>query len=271
MSKKQYCFQITPKNETFNSDALKLYIKNLYIKKGVLEKSFLVIFVPSEDSTCIVLKTSGKEKIKLIEDVNKGLTGKDLKWRNITLGKPTEFIEGAQTWFDKVVKAKKGQKWTSIVQNGPNFPHITKPYKLQRGKLMYNGKMYILTLKEEQAAMFYAKRLVSEEDGNVVDKLTKDEVFNTNFWKDFKEILSPSHKSVFKSFNKLGWKNLKDIVRQQKSVTLTQEEKDLKKVDSIETSRYYGYSYLDGNREQVGNFNVEPIGLFMGRGKNPLH
>ena len=270
MSKKQYCFQITPKNVPFDSNALKLYIKNLYIAKGVSDSSFLVIFVPSEDSTCIVLKTSGKEKIKLIENINKGLTGKTLKWRNITLGKPTEFIEGAQTWFDDNKVEKKGQKWTSIVQKGPNFPHITKPYKLEGGKLMYNGTMYILNSKEEQAAMFYAKRLVSEEDGNVVDKLTKDQVFNTNFWKDFKKILSPSHKSIFKSFNKLGWKNLKDIVKQQKSVTLTEEEKELKKVDSIETSRYYGYSYLDGNREQVGNFNVEPVGLFMGRGKNPL-
>lgn len=31
----------------------------------------------------------------------------------------------------------------------------------------------------------------------------------------------------------------------------------------------YGYCLLDGHREKIGNFRVEPPGLFRGRGEHP--
>ena len=31
----------------------------------------------------------------------------------------------------------------------------------------------------------------------------------------------------------------------------------------------YGYALVDGYKEKVGNFRVEPPGLFRGRGKHP--
>lgn len=42
-----------------------------------------------------------------------------------------------------------------------------------------------------------------------------------------------------------------------------------KKVRNEELKRYYGYAYLDGHREKVGNFTIEPQSIFMGRGDNP--
>jgi len=275
---KQYCFKIiNPEKLDFDPEALKLYIKTLYIGKGKTKFNkkdkpfpFVVIFVKRENNTCIVLNTKGKAKIDRIEKINKGLKSSHLQWEGLTLGKPAEFIEGTQTWFNDTNTKKKGQKWVSIVQVGPYFPHITKPYTPLGGKLMYEGRMYKLNPQEEQLAMLYAKRIVSEKDGDVVDRLTTDGVFNRNFWNDFKKHLSSKNKAVFKSFNKLSWKNLVSLERQQKANKPTDADKLKKKVENIEIKREYMYAYLDGNKEQVGNFTVEPVGFFMGRGKNPL-
>ena len=49
----------------------------------------------------------------------------------------------------------------------------------------------------------------------------------------------------------------------------TKRKKGIKRVKDEERKREYGYSILDGKREKVGNFTVEPASIFMGRGKNP--
>jgi DNA topoisomerase-1 len=159
-------------------------------------------------------------------------------------------------------------KWVSIVQNGPCFTHILEPYQPLGCKLMYDGKMYKLKPEEEKVAMLYAKRIVSEKHGSVVERLTKDEVFNKNFWKDFKSYLTDKHKRVFKHFDKIGWKDLKKKARNLKKLTKKEKKDKLRRKE--EKKRQYGWVKLDDNMEQVGNFTVEPIGIFMGRGKNPL-
>ena len=50
----------------------------------------------------------------------------------------------------------------------------------------------------------------------------------------------------------------------------TDKEKLAKKIKTEERKLKYGYAYIDGHLEKVGNFSVELPGLFMGRGKNPL-
>lgn len=53
----------------------------------------------------------------------------------------------------------------------------------------------------------------------------------------------------------------------KKSLT-TAEKKELKKVkDALEEP--YASCFLDNRKEKVGNFRVEPPGLFRGRGEHP--
>lgn len=56
--------------------------------------------------------------------------------------------------------------------------------------------------------------------------------------------------------------------RAKKKALTTAEKKELKKAkDEMEAK--YMYCMLDGRKEKVGNFRVEPPGLFRGRGEHP--
>jgi DNA topoisomerase-1 len=277
MNKKVYCFDIgNPDNVDFDPTALKQYVKTLYMGRGkdTFTKGdpppFIVTFHRDDDDVCIRLTSVGKKNIERIENINKKIPTKKLHWHGLVLGKPHEWGVAQQSWWDAENEKKKGGRWVSIVQRGPYFTHIEEPYKLIGGKLMYNGRMYKLTPEEEKVAVLYAKRLASEESGGVVDRLTKQGVFNDNFWMDFKTYLTPEHKKIFKDFERIGWRDFTRKVEKMKETNPTEAEKRLKLVHNEEKKRKYGYAKLDGNLEQVGNFTVEPVGIFMGRGKNPL-
>ena len=275
---KQYCFNISnPDNVDFDPNALRDHVERFYIggskkkfSKTEARKAFFMIFANTIDgkSVCIRLTTRGKKNIERIEAINKNIQAS--KWNGLELSKPYEWGTAQQSWWDTEQPKKPGEKWVSILQRGPYFTHLEDPYHPLGGKLMYAGRMYNLTPEEEKVAMLYAKRIVSEEGGGVVDSLTKDSKFNKNFWTDFKTYLTPEHKRVFKDFNKIGWRDLTKKAEILKAHKPTNEEKRAKMIRNEEKKREYGYARLDGNLEQVGNFTVEPVGLFMGRGKNPL-
>ena len=56
--------------------------------------------------------------------------------------------------------------------------------------------------------------------------------------------------------------------REQKK-NITKEEKETIKAEKKEIEEKYGYAIIDGRREKVGNFRIEPPGLFRGRGDHP--
>ena len=275
MSMKQYCFDIkNPKKIDFNPDALKSYIYSLYTGKGEVkfpkEKApFFPIYVSIENSVCIRLTTKGKKNIERIEKINKGLKPSKLKWKGLILSKPYEFVVTQQAWWEPSEKKDDKVRWVSIVQRGPYFKDLMEPYKPIGGSLMYGGKNYKLTPKEEKVAVLYAKRLLSEKSGTITQLVTKDAVFNRNFWKDFKTYLTPEHRKIFKDFKRIGWSKLVKKLEVEKEKKPTKAEKDAKKARTEELKREYGYAKLDGKIEAVGNFTVEPVGLFMGRGKHP--
>jgi DNA topoisomerase-1 len=51
--------------------------------------------------------------------------------------------------------------------------------------------------------------------------------------------------------------------------TMTKEEKEVAKKEKKELEDKYGSVLVDGRKEKVGNFRVEPPGLFRGRGAHP--
>ena len=275
---KQYCFDIAiPKDVDLDDPTrLKKYVKSLYVGDGKFSKDsvpLIVLFVRVDNNVCVRLKTKGAKNIDLIEKINKNLSEKQLEWNGLQLSRPYEFLEGEQTWWhsDEAKRPKKpGERWVSIVQQGPYFTHIYEPYVAIGGQLMYDGVMYDLTPTEEEIAMLYARRLLSEENESVVVKLTKDTTFNNNFWSGFQKYLTKEHKKIFKKFSKIGWKNLVSKAGALKEKKPTEEEKELKLIRNSEKKRTYGYALLDGKREQVGNFTVEPVGLYMGHGKHPF-
>ena len=59
------------------------------------------------------------------------------------------------------------------------------------------------------------------------------------------------------------------IERKEQKKIRTKEEKAAEKVEKEKLMEKYGYALVDGHKQKVGNFRVEPPGLFLGRGAHP--
>ena len=272
----EYCFNISNPHKVKYDDAdLKKFVTNLYI--GTNEPKFkkdekipFVVITGDNNTICIKMTGVAKKHIARIEAIHNSLTPANLKWKdNISLSKPLLYEVKVEQWWKDDFK-KGGKKWTSIRQRGPYFTHIMQPDKFLGASLKYEGKDYKLSSKEEKVASFYAKRIISEKGGGVIEEKTKkDKVFNTNFWNDFKKYLSNEHKRIFKDFNKIGWDNIVEKIKAEKERGITKEEATAKKIANAEKEKEYGYAILDGNKAKLDNYTVEPAGIFMGRGEQP--
>lgn len=275
----QYCYNIETDLEEIDSDKLKNYISNLYRRKkfdSAFDKDenlpFIVLYSEKDKQVCIKMTSRAKKNVERIEDIHKKLRAPDLKFTSeIKLSKPFLFELQQCAWWDEECKINQGQKWTSLSHRGPYFTHLLEPYEPHGAPIIYEGKRYKLSPKEERIANFYARRIISEDSGNVTQKWTKDAVFNKNFWNDFKSYLSPEHKKIFKDFSKMKFtpivKKLTAIKESEKDLTAAQ--KQAKKVKAAEKKQNYGFAMINGIREPLGNFTIEPAAIFYGRGDNP--
>ena len=268
----QYCFRIKTSKE-INWDKLKNYVKKLYTRKSDIFKAkfpFFVLANKSEREVCVKLKGSSKRNLQEIERVHNSLKSTDLIVNSSTkLEKPTlfalEIIERAE------IQREGEKKWSSIVQSGPYFPHLSEPYKSLNGEIMYKGKKYKLSQSEEKAAVLWADLLYRESLGNLTERRSADSTFRKNYWSSFKKYLSKDHKKVFKKFSEIGWKPLvaKVASRKEKIKGRTKEQKEKIATKNKEKECKYGYAYLDHKREKLDSYAVELQGLFIGRGKHP--
>ena len=269
---KQYCYDIINTKEVpFDESKLETFLKNLYIGEDKFENEDKLPFViiTTDSKICILVKGRGKKNIELIENIHSSLKKTDLKFNsNIKLNNPVLFDIKQVNWWQDGKKRDSSVKWNTLTHNGPYFTHIMEPYEYLEASLIYNDVKYKLSPKEEEVASFYAKRLISESKGDNVENLTKDKVFNNNYWTDFKEYLTPKHKSVFKVFSKIGWQDIIQKIEEQKN-NITEEDKLKRKIKLEKKKHKYGIAIIDGNEEKVGNFVVEPSAIFYGRGQNP--
>lgn len=62
-----------------------------------------------------------------------------------------------------------------------------------------------------------------------------------------------------------------DYFNQQRELkkNMTKEEKLAVKEEKKAIDDHYGWAFIDGRKEKVGNFRIEPPGLFRGRGDHP--
>lgn len=268
----QYCFDIENTGSSIVPSHLKNYVKNLY--KDQFEKEdedlpFITIYAESDKSVCIILTGRSKKSMELIEAINESLTDKQLRYKGIKLSRPYLFDVDTCAWWEDDNVEKSGKRWTNMTHRGPYFGHLIEPYKHLKSYLKYDGKKYYLNPEEEKIAGFYAKRLISEKGGGVTEIITDNNTFNKNFFADFVTYLSPEKRKIFKHINKIGWDDLIKKIEINKPSELTKAQKREKRITTEERKREYGYAFLDGKREKVGNFIVEPASIFMGRGKNP--
>jgi DNA topoisomerase-1 len=135
-------------------------------------------------------------------------------------------------------------KWTTLQHNGVLFPPL---YKYNKIPLVYNGKEYILNPLAEEFLTYYVKYLNTD--------YIKKSQFKKNFWKDFKKILKNDD---IKSLDTCDFKYFVKYL-----------EKKPKTEKNTDVEESYKFAYVDGKKTSVGNFRVEPPGIFLGRGDHP--
>ncbi|XP_010252639.1 PREDICTED: DNA topoisomerase 1 alpha-like [Nelumbo nucifera] len=152
----------------------------------------------------------------------------------------------------------EGQKWTTLEHNGVIFP---PPYKPHGVKMLYNGQPVDLTPEQEEVATMFAVMKDTEY-------ATKQK-FVENFMNDWKVILGKNH--VIKKFELCDFTPIYEWHQREKEKKkqMSAEEKKALKEEKLKQEEKYMWAIVDGVKEKVGNFRVEPPGLFRGRGEHP--
>ncbi|KAI0047749.1 hypothetical protein FA95DRAFT_1492111 [Auriscalpium vulgare] len=159
------------------------------------------------------------------------------------------------------------QKWTTLEHDGVIFPPPYQPLP-PHVKMKYNGKSVHVDLSPaaEEVAGFYAAMIETEH--------AKDPTFNKNFFDDWAVVLKrhpPRDGTRIIDFNKCDFRPMFEHFEEEKAkkkAMTTAEKKEVKRLKD-EAELKYVTCMLDGRKEKVGNFRVEPPGLFRGRGEHP--
>ncbi|CAG0900333.1 unnamed protein product [Darwinula stevensoni] len=173
-----------------------------------------------------------------------------------------EGIDKGQGEEHKKEKRDNVNKWESLHHEGPLF--APKYEKLPENiKLIYDGKPEELSLPAEEVATFYAKILD--------DDCTKDDTFNQNFFTDWRKVMTDEEQKIITNLKKCSFKAIhKHFLQMNKEKkNMSNEEKQKLKEQKEDEMEKYGFCLIDDERERIGNFKIEPAGLFRGRGENP--
>lgn len=138
-------------------------------------------------------------------------------------------------------------KWKTLQHNGVMFP---PPYHKHNIPVLFYGERIILNETAEEYATLYARYIDTEYINN--------SIFKRNFWKDWKNVLGKDHQIT--SLDGCDFSLIHEY--------LVKEKANRKPTDKSEEEKYK-FAIVDGVKQPVGNFKVEPPGIFIGRGCNP--
>ncbi|XP_029952811.1 DNA topoisomerase I, mitochondrial [Salarias fasciatus] len=164
-------------------------------------------------------------------------------------------------WWEEE-KYEDGVKWKFLEHNGPYFPPEYQPLP-DDVHFYYNGKEVKLSPAAEEVAVFFAQMLDHE--------YTTKKVFRDNFFKDWREEMTHEERLLIKDLGKCDFGELHAMhkAKVEARKNMTKEEKQALKEANQKIVDEYGYCLLDHHRERIGNFKIEPPGLFRGRGEHP--
>ncbi|KAK8740574.1 hypothetical protein OTU49_002975 [Cherax quadricarinatus] len=164
-------------------------------------------------------------------------------------------------WWEET-KRDDGLKWTFLEHKGPLMAeaYVRLPSHV---KFYYNGEPMELSEETEEVAGFYARMLDHA--------YTTKEVFNTNFMRDWRKVMTPKEKEIITDLKKCDFRRIHAFYVQQNEErkNRTKEERKALKEKNEALIVEYGWCNIDGHRQRIGNFKIEPPGLFRGRGEHP--
>jgi DNA topoisomerase-1 len=151
-----------------------------------------------------------------------------------------------------------GKQWSELIHNGPMFPSLYEPHNIP---IKINGNTTKLNSLAEEYITMYARYIDTE--------YSKNSRFNKNFLYDWKKVLDRDIKVESMDIVDVGEikKHLEKIKEENKNMTKEMKERKKKEMDTLDEP--YKYCYIDGGKQKVGNFKIEPPGIFLGRGEHP--
>merc|ERR1719427_1706871 len=165
-------------------------------------------------------------------------------------------------WWEEDSKLPEGVKWRFLEHKGPMFAPDYEPLPPDV-RFWYDGKVLRLTEETEECATFYGRMLDHD--------YTTKEVFNKNFFKDWRKTMTPEEKEIIRDLSKCDFSEI-DAHFKKKSEerkARSKEEKNAEKEKNAAIIEDMGFCMMDGHREKIGNFRTEPPSLFRGRGEHP--
>jgi DNA topoisomerase-1 len=224
----------------------------------------------SDDDVPLAKKASAKTKKVKAESSTpqKKAKGKAVKKEESA---DAEEGEDEYRWWEDPTKGDGTNKWETLEHAGVVFPPEYVPLP-KHVKMKYDGKPISMHPDAEEVAGFFGAMLNSTH--NVENK-----TFQNNFFGDFKDILkktggakdSSGETVSIKEFSKCDFTPIFNYYETQREAkkALSAAEKKAAKAAKDEAEAPYMYCMWDGRKQKVGNFRVEPPGLFRGRGEHP--
>eukprot|EP00041_Stephanoeca_diplocostata_P017174 m.341907 g.341907 ORF g.341907 m.341907 type:complete len:732 (-) comp20617_c0_seq1:58-2253(-) len=191
----------------------------------------------------------------------KGKAKKDVKPTVKKEKKPPKPEEPVFKWWEEK-ELPEGQKWRTLVHHGPLFPPDYEPLP-KNVYLLYDKKPYPLSPEAEEVAGFYASM-------QKTDYIQKKQ-FNDNFWKSWRELMTKEEKQHIQKLSLCDFSKMTthyEARAEQRRNAPKEHKKSLKEAEE-KIKEKFGWATLDGHKQKVGNFRLEPPGLFRGRGEHP--
>ena len=158
------------------------------------------------------------------------------------------------------------KKWTTLEHNGVMFYPEYEPHGVPM-KYGPNKTPIELNPEAEEFATYYVQARF--------DKYRSDK-FNKNFFHDWKDILSPDLRKQITDFSQCDFSDIKiyyeteSARKKEEKKELSNEEKEAAKARSDAEKDLYKFAIVDGVKQVIDNFLVEPPTIFVGRGDHPL-
>ncbi|XP_049578718.1 DNA topoisomerase I, mitochondrial isoform X4 [Syngnathus scovelli] len=164
-------------------------------------------------------------------------------------------------WWEEE-KYEAGVKWRFLEHKGPYFPPDYQPLP-DNVHFYYKGEPVKLSLAAEEVAVFFAQMLDHE--------YTTKKVFRENFFKSWRREMTHEEQLLIQDLDKCDFGEIHAMhkAKVEEKRNLSKEEKLVLKEANQKIVEEFGYCTLDHHRERIGNFKIEPPGLFRGRGEHP--
>lgn len=154
-------------------------------------------------------------------------------------------------------KSKLQKKWTTFSHNGVVFAPLYEPHNIP---IIYDKKKIHLPPLAEEYITLYVRYLDTDYALN--------RKFHSNFFKSWKSSIKGLG---IESLDKCNFDQIKKHLdeEKEKKKNMSKEEKQLLKDKlSIDEERFK-VAMVDGIEQPVGNYRLEPPGIFIGRGCHP--